>query len=63
MSLERQYRLHEAAERTGYSVAALRKKIWNKEIGSVKTNRIVTIPESELKRLIGTYRPPVELAG
>ena len=63
MSLERQYRLQEAARLTGYSVAALRKKILRREIGHRKTGRIVTIPASDLQRMLGDYRPPVGVSG
>ena len=60
-TLEKQYRLDEAAEVSGYKVAALRKKISRRELGSVKTGRIVTIPESELQKLLGEFRPAVGL--
>lgn len=61
MDLEKQYRLTEASQSSGYSVAALRKKIARREIGYRKTGRIITIPESSLSRLLGEYRPPVEM--
>jgi len=60
MSLEKQYRLSEASKVSGYSIAALRKKILRREIGHRKTGRIVTIPESELSRILGEYRAPVQ---
>ena len=63
MSLERQYRLSEASRVSGYSVAALRKKILRREVGYVKTGRILTIPESSLAQLIGKYRPPIAKRG
>lgn len=59
MSLEKQYRLTDASKASGYSVAALRKKILRREIGYRKTGRIITIPESEISRLLGEYRPPI----
>lgn len=62
MALEKQYRLNEAGRVTGYSVAALRKKIANREVGHRKTGRIVTIPESELNRILGEYQEPVSAA-
>ncbi len=61
--LEKQYRLHEASEVCGYSVAALRKKIFRRELGYIKTGRIITIPESELARLLGEFRPSVSALG
>ena len=63
MSLERQYRLPEASRLSGYSVAALRKKILRREVGHRKTGKIITIPEGDLQRLLGQYRPPVNLNG
>lgn len=61
MELEKQYRLAAASGLSGYSVAALRKKISRRELGYLKTGRIITIPESELIRLLGDYRPPIAL--
>jgi excisionase family DNA binding protein len=58
--LEKQYRLDEAAQLTGYSVHSLRRKIVKREVGFRKTGRIITIPESEVARLLGGYRPPIE---
>lgn len=57
--LEKQYRLPEAADLSGYSIAALRKKVLRREIGYRKTGRIITIPESSLHQLLGEYRPPI----
>lgn len=53
MSIETHYRLLEAGRISGYSVASLRRKIRLGEIGFVKTGRIVTIPESELLKMLG----------
>ena len=61
MSLEKQYRLPEASRASGYTVAALRKKIIRREIGYRKTGRIITIPEGEISRLLGEYRPPIAM--
>ena len=61
MQLEKQYRLAAASGLTGYSVAALRKKIARRELGYRKTGRIITIPESALAHMLGEYRPPVAL--
>ena len=63
MDLEKQFRLPEASRLSGYSVAALRKKIARRELGHRKTGRIITVPQSDLSRLLGEYRPPVELEG
>lgn len=63
MLLEKQFRLHEASELSGHSVASLRKKIARRELGSFKVGRLVTVPQSELRRLLGDYRPPVNLDG
>jgi hypothetical protein len=59
--LEREYRLHEASALSGYKPSTLRKKIYKKELGSMKRGRIVTIPESELRKLLGRaeFRPAV----
>jgi hypothetical protein len=59
MTIERSYRLNELAPLTGYTVASLRKKILRRELGYRKIGRIVVIPESEVKRLLGEYRPPI----
>jgi hypothetical protein len=61
MTLEKQFRLPEVSRLSGYSIAALRKKILRREIGFRKSGRIVTVPESEVARLLGEYRPPVGL--
>ena len=60
-ALEKQYRLPEASGLCGYSVAALRKKMRLRQLGYRKTGRIVTIPHSELARLLGQYRAPFEV--
>jgi hypothetical protein len=59
MDLERQYRLPEASAVSGYSVAALQKKILRRQLGYRKTGRIITIPASELAKLLGELRPTV----
>lgn len=61
MSLERQYRLDEAAKLSGYSIGALRKKIARRELGHRKTGRIITVGESDLVRLLGKHCPPVSI--
>ena len=60
MELQKEYRLAVASQLSGYSVAALRKKILRREIGSRKTGRIITIPERELAKLLGEFRPAVD---
>ena len=59
--LEKQYRLPEVSELTGYSVHSLRKKIVKKQLGFRKTGRIITIPESEIGKILGEFSPAVEL--
>ena len=56
--LERNYRLNDLSTITGYTVGAIRKKIRRRELGYRKIGRIVVVPESEVKRLLGEYRPP-----
>lgn len=57
--LTRGYRLDEASRLSGYKVTALRKKIQRREIGYRRTGRIITIPQDEMIRLLGTYHPPI----
>jgi len=54
------YRLSEASRLSGYSVAALRKKILRRELGYRRTGRIITIPRNQVIQLQGTYHPPVQ---
>lgn len=61
MTLEKQFRLPEVSRLTGYSIAALRKKCARRELGFRKTGRIISIPETEVARLLGEYRPPIGL--
>jgi hypothetical protein len=61
--LERNYRLSDLTAITGYTVAAMRKKIRRGELGYRKIGRIVVVPESEVKRLLGEYRPPISCEG
>jgi hypothetical protein len=60
-SIERQYRLKDAAVLSGRSVATLRRKIRLRELGYRRNGKLITIPASEVDRLIGAYRPPVSL--
>ncbi len=61
MSIERHYRVKEMAWLSGYSEAAIRKKLSLREIGYRKVGRIISIPESELTRLLGDLRPAMEI--
>ena len=54
-------RIQEFSERVGYRVSTVRKKIFNREIDSIKVGRIVLIPESEVARLLKDFRPRVEI--
>lgn len=51
--LERNYRLSDLSTITGYTVAAIRKKIRRRELGYRKIGRIVVVPESEVKQREG----------
>ena len=53
--LERNFRLPEVSELTGYSVSSLRRKVRLREIGSRKIGRIVCVPASEIKRLLAQH--------
>ena len=59
MRLARQFRLKQVAELTGYTVAGLRKKISRRELGYRKTGRIITVPESEIAKLLGSFHEPI----
>lgn len=61
MQIERHLRVDEVAEITRYTIATIRKKLSRKEIGHRKCGRIVLIPLSEAHRLMGEYRPPVQM--
>jgi len=59
--IEKHLRIHEVSSLTGYSIATIRKKVLRREIGFRKVNRIISIPESEVVRLLGTFQPAVSL--
>ena len=59
MITERHLRVEEVARITGYSVASVRKKLNRREIAYRKIGRIVSIPESEVSRLLGDLRPAI----
>lgn len=56
--IEKQYPLQEASEVSGKSISTLRRKIRLREIGYRRNGKLITIPASELMRLIGDYVPP-----
>ena len=62
MRFEKQYRLPEVERATGYTISSLRQKILRRQLGyrKSKSGRIITIPESEVTRLMGEYRPPLK---
>ena len=59
--IERHIRVQEFADRSGYAIPTIRKKIARREIAYRKVGRIITIPESELTRILGELREPVAL--
>lgn len=50
---ERHMRVAEYADRSGYAVATIRKKIASGQIAYRKVGRIITIPESSLSKMLG----------
>lgn len=62
-SIERHIRVGEFANRSGYAIPTIRKKLARREIAYRKVGRIISIPESELARLLGELREPVVLEG
>lgn len=59
MATERYLRVAEFAELSHYKPSTIRKKILQRLLGYRKMGRLVLIPESELARIQGDYRPPV----
>lgn len=53
--MERHYRVSEVAEMTGLATATIRKKLGRREVAYRKGARAVTIPESEVNKLMGIY--------
>lgn len=53
-------RISEFAKLVGYQVSTIRKKIYRREIDSIKVGRIVLIPAQEVKRLLSNFRPRIE---
>jgi|CXWL01.1.fsa_nt_gi hypothetical protein len=60
-AIERHIRVEEFANRSGYAIPTIRKKIARREIAYRKVGRIITIPESELARLLGELREVIAL--
>ena len=54
VSIERHIRVEEFAHRSGYAIPTIRKKIARREIAYRKVGRMITIPESELTKLLGS---------
>ncbi len=60
MAEERRLRIAEFAECVGYKPSTIRKKLLRREIAYHKIGRIITIPESEVRRLLQDFRPRIE---
>ena len=56
MMLEKHFRLDEVATITGYKPSTIRKKIVRRELSYRKVGRIISVPESEVRRLLGPMR-------
>lgn len=56
---EKHYRLSEVARFSGYKEATLRKKVLRGELAYRKVGRIITVPESEVNRLLGKLNAAV----
>ena len=63
MENQQNLRLADFAKRVGYEVSTIRKKVWRRELDSIKVGRIVLIPEREVDRLLADFRPRVEIKG
>lgn len=63
MEKHQNLRIAEFARRVGYQVSTIRKKVWRRELDSIKVGRIVLIPEREVERLLSDFRPRVEIKG
>ncbi len=62
MSSNKNLKIAEFAKRVGYKVSTIRKKVWRRELDSIKVGRLVLIPEEEVARLLSDFRPRVEIA-
>ena len=61
MDKHQNLRIADFAKRVGYEVSTIRKKVWRRELDSIKVGRIVLIPEREVERLLSDFRPRVEI--
>lgn len=57
--IDQHYRVSEVAKMTGLSIFTIRRRIKNREIGYTKGKRVITIPEAEVRKLIGEFRAPL----
>jgi len=57
--MERFFRVNEAASALGYKASTMRKKILRCEIGYHRVGRLILIPESEIKRMLGDFHKPI----
>ncbi|MEC4680437.1 MAG: helix-turn-helix domain-containing protein [Nitrospirota bacterium] len=57
--MERFFRVNEAASALGYKASTMRKKILTGEVGYHRVGRIIVIPESEIKRMLGDFHKPI----
>ena len=60
MDRGRNLRVEEVAKMLGYKPSTIRKKLLRREISYRKVGRIVVIPESEVERLLGDFRPRIQ---
>ena len=51
------------AKRVGYTQSTIRKKVWKRELDSIKVGRLVLIPATEVDRLLADFRPRIEIKG
>ena len=63
MDKHQNLRIAEFAKRVGYEVSTVRKKVWRRELDSIKVGRIILIPEREVDRLLADFRPRLEIKG
>lgn len=60
---EKHYRLNEVSKFSGYKESTLRKKVQRGELAYRKVGRIITVPESEVNRLLGKLTAAVPADG
>ena len=61
MERQKNLRIAAFAERVGYEVSTIRKKVSKRELDSIKVGRLVLIPEREVDRLLSDFRPRIEI--